>query len=216
VSGAVGQVRLAAVAVAEPLVAQALALLSTDSPDLELELAVGGIDVYADLEAGRCDLVVGDEINAARSRSSSALRITSLRTEPLVMLYRQSHPLAVTPDATMTETLAYPWAIPSRYFSENRALQELAEYAQAPGFPRYRLSSVAACIQLVAASDVIGLVPQTAALDARALGLMTADLAQPLTVPLATVTLARAAPGPSVMRVQQVLRAAAEAIAQPV
>lgn len=203
--GELGQVRLAAVAVAEPLVVQALAALSASHPALELELAVGDADVYADLESGRCDIAVGDEANASISGFAATLRATRLRVEPLVMLYRRAHPLASAERTTLTQALQFPWAIPSRYFAENQALRDLATQASGPGFPRYRLSSVAACVQLVAASDVIALVPATAAQRAEPLGLSHAALPRPLDIALAAFTLARATLSPSVTIVLQAL-----------
>lgn len=209
-TGQAGLVRLAAVAVAEPLAARALAALSGSHPGLEVELAVGGPDVYADLEAGRCDLVVGDEVNAARSSYAAALRVTPLGVEPLVMLFHGTHPLANHQRPSLADAMAYPWAIPSRYFADNRALQHLAEYAREPGFPRYRLSSVAACVEVVAASDVIGLVPGTIAQRCEGQGFRWSALEPPVNVALAAFTLARAAPTPAVQIVRESLVLAAQ------
>ena len=157
--GGQGELRVGVTAIAADLfIADCLAQLSKTHPDLEVEVVVGSADVYQDLATGRCDVAIGDEANFQASPHAPALRMVPLKSEPLVVVFRKKHPGGKT---SITELLRnFPWAVPSRYFNENRPFSSLAsQVSQSARFPRYRLSSLSSCLQLASASDVVTLAP---------------------------------------------------------
>jgi DNA-binding transcriptional LysR family regulator len=198
------RLRVGAIALAaESVVAPALAQLHRSHPQIAVELVVGSADVYSDLAQGQCDVVVGDRINFESSPFAQSMRMQPLCDEPLVAVYRRAHPLAQGP--TLTGLLEYPWAIPSRYFEGNLSLQALATRVGQLHFPQYRMTSLAACLELVASTDVVALAPLTIARSATLPGLDAFDLALDLKVSLVLLTLARVSPSASVQAFQEAI-----------
>ena len=77
------------------------------------------------------------------------------------------------------------------------------EQVNAPGFPRYRLTSLSACLTLAATSDVITLAPLSVARRSASRGLGFHELENlSLQLRLALFTLARASLSPSVLAFQ--------------
>jgi DNA-binding transcriptional LysR family regulator len=199
--GALGGIRVGAVAIAaETLIVSSLARLAESHPDLEVDVMVGGSDIYQDLSTGECDLVVGDEANFASSPFAASLRMERLHKEHLVFVHRVGHPAAGAGE--LAELLAYPLAIPSRYFNENRLFETLAEQTDPPAFPRYRLNSLSACISLAASSDIVALAPQSSidglAQAGRSPPISVAGFDTNIDVQLVFVTIARNTPTPAV------------------
>jgi DNA-binding transcriptional LysR family regulator len=199
--GALGGIRVGAVAIAaETLIVSSLARLAESHPDLEVDVMVGGSDIYQDLSTGECDLVVGDEANFASSPFAASLRMERLHKEHLVFVHRVGHPAAGAGE--LAELLAYPLAIPSRYFNENRLFETLAEQTDPPAFPRYRLNSLSACISLAASSDIVALAPQSSidglAQAGRSPAISVAGFDTNIDVRLVFVTIARNTPTPAV------------------
>ncbi len=166
--GQVGKIRVGAIALAaETLVVRGLAKLAQSHPSLEVDVVVGGADIYRDLAIGECDLVVGDEANFEMSVHGAALAKEPIQQEQLVFVLRRNHPAGQS--ATLGELLRYPLAVPSRYFNENRLFSDLFDSTaipQPPGnnattTPRYRLNSLSACLSLAAGSDVVTLAPKS-------------------------------------------------------
>ncbi|MEM8768729.1 MAG: LysR family transcriptional regulator [Pseudomonadota bacterium] len=198
--GKLGGIRVGAVALAaETLLVDALAHLTTSHPELEVDVLLGSSDIYRDLAAGECDLVVGDEANFAISTYAPTLRMERLHKEHLVFVHRRGHP--ATGVRTLAQLLAYPLAIPSRYFNENRLFETLAEQTDPPAAPRYRLNSLSACLSLARASDVVTLAPRshvaTPSDGGRSNALTVVDFDTNIDVQLVLVTVARHAPTPA-------------------
>ena len=210
ISGAeLGGIRVGAMALAaETLIVTGLARLAESHPNLEVEVVVGGSDIYRDLATGECDAAVGDEANFLMSPRSEALRMERLGDDHLVFVHRRGHP--ATGAAVLTDLLAYPLAIPSRYFNENQLFAAFAKQ-KPPVLPRYRLNSLSACVALAAGSDVVTLAPRSfvtgpgSASDHA--GIDVADFDTGIDVRMVLVTVARNAPTPA-------LRAFGGAIAQ--
>ena len=199
--GGIGAVRVGIIALAaEMFVADALAKLAHTHPGLEVEVVVGSADVYQDLATGLCDVVVGDEANFQSSPHARALRMTPLRSERLVVVHRRGHPAGKKP---LPELLKYPWAIPSRYFNENRIFSGLAErVGSTADFPRYRLTSVLSCVELAAASEVITLAPISVARQAHPRPIAWREFELDIDVKLAVFTVANNALTPAVKALQ--------------
>jgi len=203
-SGTMTTVRVGAIALAtESIVTPALELMSKTNPSVRVELVVGSADVYGDLAAGRCDVVVGDQVNFELSPYADSIRIVPLRSETLVAIFRQDHPAAQRPE--LTDLMRYPWAIPSRYFAENVSLQGLAQQVSGSAFPHYRMTSLAACLSMAATTEVVALAPLSVALRETEHGFSYSDLGLDLRVRLALFTLARLSPGPGVQAFQKAL-----------
>jgi len=203
-SGTMTVVRVGAIALAtESIVTPALQRMSQINPAVRVELVVGSADVYGDLAAGRCDVVVGDQVNFELSRYVESIRIQPLRSETLVAVFRKDHPAAT--DAELSNLMQYPWAIPSRYFAENLSLQALVQQVSGSMFPHYRMTSLAACLSMVRNTDVVALAPLSVAERESAEALSYSDLGLGLRVRLAMFTLARLSPGPGVRAFQDAL-----------
>lgn len=203
-SGGTATVRIGAIALStESIVTPALVRMSQSHPQIQVELVVGSADVYGDLAAGRCDAVVGDQINFQLSSYAESMRIVPLQTETLVAVYRCEHPAAKQPD--LGSFMSFPWAIPSRYFAENSSLQGLVDRVSGQTFPHYRMTSLAACLSMSKATDVVTLAPLSVAQTQVAQGLCYDDLGLDLRVRLALFTLARLSPGAGVRALQEAL-----------
>lgn len=208
--------RVAAIVLAvESLVAPALARFNRAQSETKVEVIVGSADVYNDLVTGKCDLAVGDSTNFGSSPHAQALRMQPLRNEPLVAVYRSDHPVAKNP--SLVDLLSYPWAIPSRYFTENTSLQALANRVQTGDFPHYRMTSLSACLILTAKSEGIALAPLSVAQSHSSGDLqyynLDTELGTPLHVGLALFTLARVSPNAATLAFQTALQAEANASA---
>lgn len=205
-SGGEATVRVGAIALStESIVTPALVRLSKTHPQVQVELVVGSADVYGDLAAGRCDVVVGDQVNFELSAYAESMRIVPLRTETLVAVFRHDHPAA--DQAELGGLLAFPWAIPSRYFAENSSLQGLAVRVSGRTFPQYRMTSLAACLSMAQTTDVIALAPLSVARMEVQQGLRYDDLGLDLSVQMALFTLARQSPAAGVRAFQEALLA---------
>ncbi len=203
--GELGGIRVGATALAaETLVISGLARLSTSHPNLEVEVVVGSSDIYQDLVSGDCDVVVGDEANFASSIHADSLRMVPVSQEQLVFVHRAAHPAALSTNPQ--QLLAFPLAIPSRYFSENRLFESDSLGTGESITPLYRLNSLSACLSLAANSDVVTLAPKTVAtqlLEAGnppAIGIAAFDTG--INVRLAMVTVARNTPSPAIRAFQ--------------
>lgn len=206
--GELGGIRVGAIALAaETLIVSGLARLAESHPNLEVEVVVGSSDIYRDLAAGDCDVVVGDEANFTSSTHAPQLRMLPVTQEQLVFVHRTEHPAATA--TQLTELLSFPLAIPSRYFSENRLFEATALHSSQATNPRYRLNSLSACLSLAATSDVVTLAPRTVAnrllkaSNPPAIRIATVDTG--INVRLVMVTVASNAPSPAVRAFQQAI-----------
>ena len=207
--GELGAIRVGAMALAaETLIVRSLARLSETHPNLKVDVVVGGSDIYRDLSTGECDLVVGDEANFADSPFATSLRMERLHKEHLVFVHRVGHPAARAREPA--ELLAYPLAIPSRYFNENRLFETLAEQTDPPAVPRYRLNSLSACISMAANSNIVTLAPQSSvtgmASKNRGQQVAVAGFDTNIDFQLVFVTIARNLPTPAVRAFREAIQ----------
>lgn len=206
--GELGGIRVGAIALAaETLIVSGLARLAQSHPNLEVEVVVGGSDIYRDLVAGDCDVAVGDEANFKISAHSPLLRMLPVTQEQLVFVHRAGHPAATAIE--LAELLSFPLAIPSRYFNENRLFESTALRSSQVISPRYRLNSLSACLSLAATSDVVTLAPRTVAdglvRAGSASAISIANFDTGVNVRLVMVTVARNATSPAVRAFQEAI-----------
>ena len=207
--GDIGGIRVGSIALAaETVIVGGLARLAQTHPNLDVEVLVGGSDIYRDLATGDCDVAVGDRANFEMSPYAASLRMERVHDDQLVFVYRRKHPARRA--ATLSELLHFPLAIPSRYFNENRLFEAMAAQTDPPATPRYRLNSLSACLSLAATSDVVTLAPRSMvgrpAPGGRRPAIEIAEFETGIDYSMVLVTLARNTPTPAV-------RAFAEAIA---
>ncbi len=202
--GDIGGIRVGAVALAaETVIVSALARLSRTHPGLEVEVVVGGPDVFGDLASGRCDVAVGDEANFAASPHAPALHMRPVHVEPLVLVHRRGHPAGRLRKPAWREAAL---AVPSRYVDGNQVFQALTGTWQGT---QYRLNSLSACLMLTASSDVVTLAPRSV-VERQPVGhapVVIAGLDTALSIRLGLATLARNAPTPAVLAFQSALSA---------
>ena len=207
--GDIGGIRVGSIALAaETVVVGGLAQLARTHPNLDVEVLVGGSDIYRDLATGECDVAVGDQANFEMSPYAASLRMERVHEDQLVFVHRRRHPASRA--RALSELLLYPLAIPSRYFNENRLFEAMAAQTDPPATPRYRLNSLSACLSLAATSDVVTLAPRSMvghpAPGGRRPAIEIAEFETGIDYSMVLVTLARNTPTPAV-------RAFAEAIA---
>lgn len=91
------------------------------------------------------------------------LKITPLKTEPYVIVFRPGHAIAGT-NFTLEEIVKFDWAIAGydQIFEANLS-PKIRDILTESGFPHYRLLSQAACISLAMKSDVVTTVPRSIA-----------------------------------------------------
>lgn len=91
------------------------------------------------------------------------LKITQLRREPYLIVFRPGHPIANT-DLSLTQIAKFNWAIAGydQIFAANLS-PEIRDVLTENGFPHYRLLSQSACIELAIKSDVVTTIPKSMA-----------------------------------------------------
>jgi len=92
------------------------------------------------------------------------LRVRNIVDEPYYVIFRPGHPVAVTGQA-MQDIVKFDWAIAGYdNLFETSLPSELQSLLKSHGFPKYRLLSQAACIDLATRSDILTTVPKSVAL----------------------------------------------------
>ena len=91
------------------------------------------------------------------------LTIRKLVSEPYLAVYRAGHPVEAT-DLSLEAMLQFDWAVAGFDAAYQAGLQPgRMEQLQRQGFPRYRVLNQSACIEIAARSDVMTVLPATAA-----------------------------------------------------
>lgn len=91
------------------------------------------------------------------------LKITSLGAEPYVIVFRPDHPVSKS-DMSLSAITKFDWAI-AGYDSifESNLSTEVRDILTINDFPRYRLLSQSACIDLAIQSDILTTIPRSEA-----------------------------------------------------
>lgn len=183
-SGLRGRLRLGSVPGALPqLLAPALAAYKKQHPRVAVSLLVETSDVMlALLERGEVDLVLG---RPTERHDEDELEIRPLLAEDQVAVVRAAHPLAAKPDLALADLVRWPWILqppgsPQRFRFE-AALREAGLHAR---LDITETASTVATTVLLAASDMIAIMPASLAAHYGQLGvLQPLAIALPLQVP---------------------------------
>jgi len=102
------------------------------------------------------------------------LRVETLVSEPYLVVFRPGHVIAQS-DRSLGAMLAFDWTVAGFDSSFQASLPRgLRERMQAQGFPKYRVRNQTACIEMAMRSDVLTLLPATAAAPLVAAGRLDA------------------------------------------
>ena len=102
------------------------------------------------------------------------LRVETLVSEPYLVVFRPGHAVAQS-DHSLGAMLAFDWTVAGFDTSFQASLpRALRERMQARGFPQYRVLNQSACIEMAMQSDVLTVLPATAAAPLIAAGRLDA------------------------------------------
>ncbi len=91
--------------------------------------------------------------------------ITQLLDAPYLIACRKNHPVLAS-QRRLEDVIVYDWAVAGFDMTFEQSLPtDLSALLQAHGFPKYRLLSQAACLDMVRQSDILTLIPQISAPD---------------------------------------------------
>lgn len=145
-AGGVGKVRIGAVtAPALDIVLPALRTVRLAHPRIESEVVVAASDILCDqLASGRLDFVIGRVPEGVDAAQFEGMVIAP---EPVVLVVRKGHHLAVRPPVTPQELMAYDWVMPGE---ESPLTQAVLARLAALGLPRpsQRLSTASFLLTL--------------------------------------------------------------------
>lgn len=111
----------------------------------------------------RIHLLLYHEKTLARLPHFDRLRVTNLVTEPYFTICRPNHKVLQT-GRTLEDIVQYDWAIAGfdSHFEASLSI-EVQALLRRHDFPKYRLLSQAACIDLVTGSDILSAIPKSSA-----------------------------------------------------
>lgn len=96
-------------------------------------------------------------------KNRSELKLQRLITEPYHIVFRPGHPIEET-EGSLSAILAFDWAIAgfdSRF--QSTLAFEQREILRQRGFPKYRILNQSACLELAMRSDIVTMLPASAA-----------------------------------------------------
>lgn len=146
------------------VLAPAVAALGRDHPQVTVHVVeLSTKDCFEALRQGEIDFGVvmmsGDVLEAG-------LSATVLLREPLAIIARFGHPLALRPSIGLADLIRFPWVLPARDGLQRRLVEEMFHNAGLPIVePRVECNGVQFTKVLVASTDYIGLVPPYAVRD---------------------------------------------------
>lgn len=112
-----------------------------------------------DVVQGRADLMLIHANTLKALPYGSQLDITAIIDEPYRVVCRAGHRVLTSP-RQLDDIIVHDWAIAGfDMFFEQTLPQDLARLLQRHEFPKYRLLSQTACLDMVSQSDVLTLIP---------------------------------------------------------
>lgn len=109
----------------------------------------------------RAHLILFPEVTLQGMPPPEKLRLRSLIEEESVIACRPDHPL-LSIDEPYDAYFANDWAVPGDYSYElSRLPPEAQNRLKSVGYPKYRLNSLSACLELCMRSDALVLVPKS-------------------------------------------------------
>lgn len=151
-------------AIIDSFLPAALLTFRSQYPDATIEAEILPPDLAVErLLQRRTHLLLYHSDSIAAFGARRDLRVRHVREEPYYLLCTRNHPALDEPD--FDGLLRHDWAIAG--FDRNFAANQHAQYrevARRAGFPRYRLSSQQACIELARSGAALTMLPRSAAL----------------------------------------------------
>lgn len=109
----------------------------------------------------RAHLILFPEVILQSMPPPTELRLKNLIEEPSVIACRPGHPILTVEDP-LEEYFQYGWAVPGEYSYElSRLPSDAQNRLKSLGYPKFRLNSISACIELVMRSDALVLTPKS-------------------------------------------------------
>jgi len=193
------------------LIAPALRGFVASHPGVQVQVETGSQEALVERLLERTlDFVVVGGLRLDPLPWEDEVLLQRLPGEPAVVVARADHPLLVR-DADWPAYLDHPWAVPRLSAEEYEALPDpyRAEMARR-GFPRLRLESVSACLQLARESDVVTGVPASVGRRVEAEGgLALRAYPFPLETTQAVLSLRDRTPSPAARALRDAIRSRA-------
>jgi DNA-binding transcriptional LysR family regulator len=168
--GASGRIRLGIIpSLSSALLSGAIAEMLASQPDVRFEMQEGATDaLLAALTRNDLDLAFGRVLDF---QQSDALRVIPVYTETFAIACRSRHVLTGRPRATWPELAQEAWALPA----PGTPLRELADSLfSSHGVLRPKVAVASSSFHqlrhLLAASDLVGVLPRSIAMQAQAAG----------------------------------------------
>lgn len=133
-------------------------------PNVHVALQTVAAAIAAEqLAQRRADLLLVHSNVARQIADRKTFVVEEIVSEPYVVLFRRGHPIAQT-DLSLEVMLKFDWVVAGF----DNLFQEALPPAQRElllrrGFPKYRISSLSACADMVDSTDLLTLAPATAA-----------------------------------------------------
>lgn len=140
------------------LLPQAIADMKAQSPEATVVVQIGTPeDQFADLRAGRLDMIVG-RLNPLAQPGQETTR--ALYEEPICLVTRHDHPLQNDPVPALSALVEQPWVVPVVGTWLRQELEELLA-SKGLGLPANRVecTSYLTLHRLIVTTDAIGLLP---------------------------------------------------------
>lgn len=121
------------------------------------------LEAMEDLMARRADLMLIHANTLQALPYGNRLEIMPIIDEPYLVVCQKDHPVLAS-EKQLADIIPYDWAIAGfdMFFAQTLPAH-LADALQVQDFPKYRLLSQTACLDMVRQSDVLTLVPQRSA-----------------------------------------------------
>ena len=111
----------------------------------------------------RVDLLLFHQNVVRDLEHRKSLNVRTIISEPYVVLFRRGHPMEGA-GASIGAMLGYDWVVPGfdNLFQEGLP-RDQRDMLQHRSFPKYRISSLSACADMAECSDLLTVVPRSAA-----------------------------------------------------
>jgi DNA-binding transcriptional LysR family regulator len=143
---------------------QALLDFRVDHPDVHVALQVMAPALAVEqLVRQRVDLLLFHQNVVRDLEHRKSLIVRTIISEPYVVLFRRGHPMEGA-DASIGAMLGYDWVVPGfdNLFQEGLP-RDQRDMLLNRSFPKYRIASLSACADMAECSDLLTVVPRSAA-----------------------------------------------------
>lgn len=162
-------------AIVENYIPNALLKFQLKRPEVSLNIGTMPPSVASEyLVNRRCELLLFHAVAIETMPNRRDFDIRLLVDEPYFMIYRSGHKIAQV-ENLLENVLQFDWVVAGFGTGYQSGLpKSLLSKFKSHGFPKYRVMSQAACLNMVGQSDLITLMPQSAAQEAVKTGVFAA------------------------------------------